>query len=323
MIWKTAAEKLREGQSLYLLLVIHSRGSSPGRRGFKMLAASHGPPEGSIGGGVMEISLVEEARKMLKTGALRAFAKRQVHRKASANSSGMICSGEQVVAFLPLRPEQLPLVERAARASAKDRLKLRLSPQGLELFSPGNETKQANCFFRNEKDWQYEEYLHHRAEICIIGAGHVGLATARIFDFLGFRIQLLDNRRELVQRERARNTPWNILHVNYENLGCALPQAEDLSLLIMTNRYDEDLSVLRQLLQHPCSYLGMLGSKAKVRQIFAQIRKEGFPSALLKKVHAPVGLNIGSQTPEEIAVSIAAEILLKRSKLPEPSSTTR
>ncbi len=312
MIWKTAARKLREGQNLYLLVVIHSRGSSPGRRGFKMLTTSHGPPEGSIGGGVMEIELVKEAQKMLQAGELRAFAKRQVHRKNSKDSSGMICSGEQTVAFLPLSPEQLPLIERLSKASARDQLKLSLSPQGMELLPLGPLVETA-CFFKHEEAWKYEEPVNRRPEVCIIGAGHVGQATARIFDFLGFDIHLLDNRPELVQKEQASHGDWHIAQVDYQNLGQELPVGEGLAFLIMTNRYDEDLCVLRQLLERPCSYLGLLGSKAKVKQLFAQIRKEGFAPDLVEKVHAPVGLKIGSQTPEEIAVSIAAEVLLKRS----------
>ena len=307
MIWKDIAEKLQNGEALYLLLVIESKGSSPGRHGFKMLVTAEGAPVGSIGGGLMELNLSNEAKALLQQKNLKAFAKRQTHRKDVPHSSGMICSGEQTVAFIPLTPEKdLQLFEQISRACEGEKpQKIRITPKGPELL-PQSGPRQLENYCYSETDWQYEESLSAAREVYIVGAGHVGQATARLFDFLQCRVHLLDNRPKLLHSLQGK-LPATLRQVAYNDIQQHIPHKPNIAILIMTTRYDEDLAVLRQLLEHPCHYLGMLGSKAKVRQMFALLKAEGVKQELLQRIHAPIGLPIHSQTPEEIAVSIAAE----------------
>ncbi len=309
MIWKKAWNSLRSGRPLYLLLVIDSKGSSPGRRGFKMLVETQTAPEGSIGGGLMERQLSEQAQELLRKGVFQAFAKRQVHRKEDPHSSGMICSGEQTVAFIPLIPEKhLTLLrEILTAAEGETHCKIRITLSGFELL-PCSGPRQLECHFHSETNWQYEESLLPAHEVYIIGAGHVGQATAKLFHFLQCKAHLLDNRPALLQSLKDQ-TPATLITADYARITQHIPQKSELAILIMTTRYDEDLLVLHQLLNHPCRYLGLLGSNAKVKQIFNSLKSKGIPEKTLQKIHTPIGLPINSKTPEEIAVSIGAEFV--------------
>ncbi len=308
MIWKEILRKLQNDIPVCLLLVIESKGSSPGRKGFKMLVAADGSLSGSIGGGLMEYQLVEEARNLLRTNSQKCFTKRKVHRKSSPHSSGMICSGEQIVAFIPIRTTEAQIIKKIANSpDSNHQQKINISPKGIKLL-PLSGPGQLECHFFDEQNWQYEELPAHQAEAYIIGAGHVGQATARLLHFLHYRVFLLDNRRDLLNKLRGQ-IPATLLQVKYEQITKHIPEKAHLSVVLMTTRYDEDLLVLRQLLPHPYRYLGMMGSRAKVKQIFNQLTAEGIKPEWLQRVQAPIGLLPHCKTPEEIALSVAAALV--------------
>jgi xanthine dehydrogenase accessory factor len=97
--------------------------------------------------------------------------------------------------------------------------------------------------------------------------------------------------------------------INYDEVGDYIPSGKNIMVVIMTQFHTSDAKVLEQLIDKQLGYLGMMGSHSKVKTIFGKLREKGIPNHLLQNVHAPIGIQIKSQTPEEIAVSIAAELL--------------
>lgn len=171
-----------------LLIVLDSEGSSPGRQGFKMAVSADNDLWGSIGGGIMEHKLVEKTRAMLVRGDSEIGTLRQHHDKQhTTGQSGMICSGSQLIAFVPVGRQYLPLLRRIVDDPAAGYLVL--SSEGLKLESelPG----KILGYVEKTSGWEYREWLHDRPVVHIFGAGHVGLALSEVLHFLGFYIKNL------------------------------------------------------------------------------------------------------------------------------------
>lgn len=160
-----------------------------------------------------------------------------------------------------------------------------------------------------------------KPRLLLVGAGHVNLALARAAAPLGFRIAVADDRPDLVTAERfpmaselfAGPTLREALESSFPSAPAASIPAEENSVLIATTSHASDEEALRFFVDKPCFFLGMLGSRRKTRVLLARLAESGVPEETLARVRAPVGLDIGAETPEEIAVSILGEILAERS----------
>ncbi len=302
--WRTISSTLRTGERGALLCVVESTGSSPGRAGFKMFVTANAM-HGSIGGGSMEHKLVELARSLLDKPEAFPFLKRQIHQPGiGQDRSGMICSGEQTIAFFLLGPDQLGLCEAIIGASnAGTATELIICAKGL-FFSAG----PSSTGLDEEGDWAYREPIDVQPRTVIIGAGHVGLALSRTMNQLGFHVHLMDDRAGLNTME-ANNWAHQRTVVDYDAIDAVVSEDENLYVVLVSFGYRTDEVLLRQLIRKRFKYLGMLGSAEKIKTLFAAMRNDGFTEEDLSGVHAPIGLPINSRTPEEIAVSIAAEII--------------
>jgi xanthine dehydrogenase accessory factor len=313
--WEFVHENLEAGEPLMLLLVVESGGSSPGKAGFKMAVTVSGLSHGSIGGGVMERELAGQAGDLLAGGGTRPRLLKLLHHEGAAATaaagkrSGMICSGWQRVALLPLGKDDSGAVDSLLFALKRNRPgRLRFSQAGMD-FQPGKKQAEAFVFScRSDDDWLYREHAGLRPTVTIVGGGHVGLALSRVMAGLDFHVRVLDDREALETMDA--NVYAQEKHVvNYRNVGKYIGEGSGGYAVIMTFGHQADEKVLKQLVGKKLRYLGLLGSPAKIAQIYASLKKQGIAAALLKKVHAPVGLPIHSHTPEEIAISIAAEII--------------
>lgn len=325
-LWKNACTALKRGDECMLLVVVESIGSSPGRAGFKALVTSAGALHGSIGGGSMEHKLVELARSQLKTAGFlrtsgdptevwnatpsRVLLKRQIHRaNEPTDRSGMICSGEQTVALLPLHSEDLDRILQIIKTLEKKRTTdLSLSSSG---FTVGSVASPSGFQKHADLSWSYKEQIGQAPRIIILGAGHVGLALSRTMHQLGFHVHLMDDRRDL---NTMANNQWAHVSsvVDYVKISELIPSDPDLYIVLVSFGYRTDDILVRQLIRNQFNYLGMMGSAEKINTLFAGLRKDGFREEEIGRVRAPIGLAIGSRTPEEIAVSIAAEIISVR-----------
>ena len=304
-VWEFIKEKLSSSQTVMLLVVLESEGSSPGRKGFKMAVAGDDSFFGTIGGGIMEHKLVEKAKAMLLQNEKRVLLMRQHHDKEHhTNQSGMICSGSQLNAFIPLLTSDEPGIEKII---SEEKNTIQLSPKGLELTdSPAGKLQ-----YKSDMDWIYTEPVKDQPIIHIIGGGHIGLALSELMNFVGFYIKLYDDRPDL-NTVTANSFAHEKHIVNYENIDAYFKEMPEDYIVIMTIGYRTDKIVLKQLIGKPFFYLGLLGSDHKIKTLIKELENEGLFEEAVKNIHAPVGINIFSKTSKEIAVSIAAEIIREK-----------
>ncbi len=155
------------------------------------------------------------------------------------------------------------------------------------------------------------EPLSSGPPLFIFGGGHCGVALSRLAAWTGFAVTVYDNRAEwasAVKHPDARRT----VCAPYDDVLAHVGASADAFAVIMTHGHQHDETVLRQLVKHPWRYLGMIGSARKVGVVFENMRKDGFTPGVLSHVSSPVGFAIGSHTPEEIAVSIVAQMIAVR-----------
>jgi xanthine dehydrogenase accessory factor len=156
-------------------------------------------------------------------------------------------------------------------------------------------------------------------DVYVFGAGHVGYWVARMAHDVGFRVHVIDDREKFANTERF-GDGIDVVVENIPEWVANHPLPPTAYAVIVTRGHTHDLDTLRALTRHPLRYLGLIGSKAKVRRIFDELVGEGVADESLKGVHAPIGLDIGAITPQEIAVSIIAELIAaKHGKTNEPN----
>jgi len=149
------------------------------------------------------------------------------------------------------------------------------------------------------------------AELYIFGAGHVAASLYKVARIAGFDITVVDDREAYANRERFPDAE-EVIADDFEKATATLTPSEHSFIVIVTRGHRDDMRVLRWAVQTQARYVGMIGSKRKTITIFEELKKEGLAAHLFDRVHAPIGLDIGAVTPEEIAVSITAELIAKR-----------
>jgi len=315
--WRLILKSLEQHIPVMLLYVLESTGSSPGRQGFFMAVNATGEMEGSIGGGIMEHKFTEMAKDQLreKTGGLTL--RKQVHDKSAAqNQSGMICSGEQTILLYRLhQQEYLHIRNIIASLEQYQNGTLQLSPTGLQFF-PG-QTPAADFLFtkRAAADWLYKEKTGYKNQLIIVGGGHCSLALSRLMRTMDFYIRVYDTRPQLPTFLHNEFAHEKLAIADYSQLAHLIdPGPLHHYVVVMTLGYRTDDAAVKALLNKPFRYFGLLGSKTKNGQLLAGYAASGTDPELLHRIHAPIGLAIHSQTPEEIAVSIAAEIIQVKNK---------
>ena len=154
----------------------------------------------------------------------------------------------------------------------------------------------------------YIEPLEAAPNLYLVGGGHVAFHLAKIAANISFRVHVLDDREKFANTERFPDA----VEVTVDTIPHWLQQAtlpQDAYVVILTRGHRYDLDALRALAPRDLRYLGLIGSRAKVARLYDVLREEALPLKQLQKVHAPVGLSIGAVTPQEIAVSILAELI--------------
>ncbi len=310
-IWDLINKSLKEKVPVMLLYVVESSGSSPGRQGFFMSVNMNGKMEGSVGGGIMEHKFVEMAKQRLQVHSKKALIKKQVHNKnAGINKSGMICSGEQTILLHIVQKNDAEAIKEIIKSLKNNKIGLlKISHNGLE-FSKGVHTPQNYSYkFITDDEWFYTENIGYKNHLYIVGGGHCALALSKLMSTLNFCIHLFDNRGELNTMQKNKSVHEKKCLKNYTTLAKYIPSGQNSYVVIMTFGYRTDDEALRSVFNKNFKYIGILGSAKKIEKMFDQYITEGFDKNILQKIHAPVGIQIKSQAPEEIAVSIAAEII--------------
>lgn len=305
--WVHALESLRAGYRTVLVKVVDHSGSVPGVTGTMAVVSDLGIA-GTIGGGAAEKQLLERAREHREGAVIVRF-------RHTPGEGGTLCSGLQIFAIVPLTRNHEKEVQKLVETLAgHGRGSMELGPEKL-VFEAG--VAASTRFVEENGSWSFTEPLGLLDTLTIIGGGHVSLAFARVMATLPFRIVLLDNRDHLPTME-ANIFAHERRVVDYDQVAEHVPAGDRSWVVIMTYGHLHDRKVLGRLLGRDYAYLGVLGSRAKIHAMFDHMRKEGVSPESLEPVHAPVGLPIRSHTPEEIAISIAGEIISVRNRRETP-----
>jgi xanthine dehydrogenase accessory factor len=296
-------DSIRAGRRTILVFVVDHSGSVPGVTGTRVVV-SDSAFAGTIGGGAAEKELIERAQH--HPGGAEIFRFRHTPR-----GGGTLCSGVQDFAIILLTQQDERNVQAIVETLEHHRTgTLCLTSDGLD-FRPG-ETRP-HSFAADDGSWEYSGPIGIEDTLYIIGGGHVGLALSRVAATLPFHIVVLDNRPDLPTMAANRWAHQQRV-VDYHSIGDHVMEGGRSWVVIMTFGHVHDREVLEGLIGKEFAYLGLMGSEAKVRQMFAAMVEDGIPEAALAGVRAPLGVPIGSHTPEEIAISVAAEIVATRNR---------
>lgn len=290
--YKKVQQVLQTEKRLVLMIVIANEGSSPGRKGFKMLVTKN-QMYGTIGGGIMEHKLVEYAESLLDKPTFEPFLKHQIHDKsAPKDQSGMICSGQQTIAFYDINPSFLSVVNQILTDNYFE-----ITYTNFGINAPSE-----------YPEWTFSETNSLTEKVYIIGGGHVGLALSEVLSRMDFEIHILDHRENLNTMEQNHFVHSRQI-VEFEQIDNYIPEGTNVYVVIMSFGYRTDDIIIRQLINKDFKYIGLLGSKEKIATLFQNMIVDGFDKDRIAKVYAPIGIDIKSETTQEIAISVAAQLI--------------
>lgn len=305
-LWRWLLARLDAQKPAALLIVVDSVGSSPGKIGAKM-AVDAESTVGTIGGGMIEAGLIKTARTLLIDLETEAQIIRRAHYTSKTiQGSGMICGGEQTVLIYPCRQaDKAALGLLLESCSRRTPLTLHITPQGLQALP--YDAAISTAIFQDGENWCYRENSGFSRRAFVIGGGHVGLALSKILDTLNFDISVIDER-DTLDTLQANHYARHKYRIPYTDIEKHIPEGDENFVFIMTHSHRSDQQVLAKLTGKRLAYLGLLGSRHKIDYL-RQTLADQLTDAQWQTLHAPMGLAIASHTPEEIAISIAAEVI--------------
>lgn len=308
-IWQFIYSNLEQDIPVIMLYVLQSKGSSPGRQGFMMAVNALCEMNGSIGGGIMEHKFIEMAKAKMQQEPLQSLYLQVHDKEAAANQSGMICSGEQTIFMYRVKSKDAEtIVPLIISLQSNENATLTLTNSGIHF---SNTIPAENFFFnkKSETEFEYVEKTGFQNRLFIVGGGHCSIALSRLMSTMDFFIEVFDERAALNTMQQNQYAHRQHIVNDYTLLKEMITGGKHHFVVIMTVGYRTDAIVLKALQHQSFAYLGMLGSKAKTGKLLDELMKEGVDKKFIASIHAPIGIPIKSQTTEEIAISIAAEII--------------
>jgi xanthine dehydrogenase accessory factor len=333
VLFKTMLEKINSGEDTVLATIVADTGSSPRSAGAHILVDKNGRVCGTIGGGTLEYKSIQLACGLLE----QRQSRRKTYRlyRNDEEELGMLCGGNVDVFFQFIEGDDkktASLLEECISRLGKDEdlwLFIDLTspadwtmalysggslfPEGMELSGDDIRELARNKEVLIKKRGRriYGEPVNFAGKVFIFGGGHVAQALAPVLNSIGFRCLVFDNREEFVSRELFPHA-LDLITGDYDHIEEKLTVGSGDYIVIVTHAYD--LAVLRQIIDKNCAYVGVIGSKTKAAALKQQLAQEGVSGETLDKINTPIGLRIKSETPEEIAVSIAGEMILRRAE---------
>jgi xanthine dehydrogenase accessory factor len=182
-------------------------------------------------------------------------------------------------------------------------------------FSLGQDAAYDNGLICGGQLEVFVECIAPQPAALIFGGGHISKSLAKVLDLAGFRVSVIDNREAFASKERFPEAA-EVHAAEYEDVFPALTVNESSYIVIVTRGHRDDMRVLRWAVNTPARYIAMIGSRRKTISVVKELEKEGISRGSFEKVSAPMGLEIGAISPEEIAISVAAEMIAVR-RVPE------
>ncbi len=331
-ILDTLIKVLEQGNSAVLGTVVRSSGSTPRTSGARMLLQTDGTLTGTIGGGSIEAACQEKARELFDQTS--SYAELNFSMSASTLADeGMVCGGTASVLLQMVNPDQLDnmLQIRSDYQSGKLPVLLTLLPSNTtppRLIYLNHDTnkvvnedvkkqilqkiRRAPFIFESGDQDIFVESLVSPGIVYLVGAGHVALATAQLASFAGFEVVVIDDRAEFASNDRFPQAQKVLVVDSFDE--CLKELSSNDYVVIVTRGHMHDRDVLAQALDTRAGYIGMIGSRRKRDIIYESLREARFSDLDLKRVNSPIGISIGAETPNEIALSIVAELVKVRSE---------
>ena len=350
-IYERAVEELRKGNVSVLATIIKQAGPSPRGIGAKCLLTKDGTLIGTIGGGRLEAEVLDKAPEVLKSRVPELMS---FHLKGTdVEDTDMLCGGDVEVFLAPMTPEDSSLLSlfeavlKVHRRGGAGLMATIVEPETWQgekapmLFLTAGgaqagsipEYQDIETELKNSAETLVRQRLPKiqrfsvsgrsfgvfidpiisNPVLFIFGGGHVSQQIVPLAARVGFNVTVIDDREEFADPGLFPDAQEVVKH-RFEDVMDGLPLDSSSFLVIVTRGHSFDKEVLAQALRTNARYVGMIGSKRKRGIIYQKLLEEGFTRDDLARVHAPIGLSIGAETPSEIAVSIVAELIQERAE---------
>jgi len=316
-IHRQLLEHIQSGQRIVLATVVKTSGSTPQKPGSSALFGEKGLIAGTIGGGQLEGDVEQIARKALISGSSGLY---YFNLNTEPESPGAICGGETEV-LVDASPDKhrmaLEEMEKALSKGSEGHICTIVSNKPDEDLSiqqkwiTGTDPQLPSD---EENACLFVEPIKPFPQLVIAGAGHVGRALAHLASLLDFEITIIDDRREYACLDNIPDADNFIV----KDIGLAISELEqggDTYIVIVTRGHTSDAEALKACMGSGAAYVGMIGSKHKVAIMKKQFIESGLATEeQWSRIHTPIGISIASVTVQEIAISIAAQLVSERAK---------
>lgn len=343
-VFNEIVQVIARGEKAALSTIVSSKGSLPMSKKAKMLVKQDGTLVGTVGGGCLEADVWSEARQVMEQGVstLQHFILTEKH----AGDEGLNCGGNVEIFTEPVQAGEMQAVFAAVKQLHDTRgsgllatlvtgdseirgHKMLVSESGEVVGTLGD--SELDQRIRQEMDTVLHEDLlkvftldHQGAEVrvfveairpapqlIIFGGGHVSKAISQMAKTVGFRIVIVDDRPAFSNAERFPEADECIV-AEFDTVVSQLPIDRSSYLIAVTRGHQWDQPIIEQAVWTEAGYIGMIGSRRKIALMWKKLEEKGIPRQLLEQVHAPIGIDIHADTPEEIAVSVVAELIKVR-----------
>ncbi len=348
-IYKRLFQELSSGRPAIMATIIRQSGSSPRSLGTRFVVCQDGSLVGSIGGGKLEARVIEAAKDLLGHNVATVMEISMTGKEAAGTD--MICGGEVEVliqGITPANAQACEILESVFRLTEKggqgilamgplpalgkqtelnmilyqpeaevigsirdDNMVLELIRSNAKRIMAGNITDVIS--FGNDGSEVIMEPLFSQPTAIVFGGGHISVNLVPLLDNVDFRVVVVDDRADFANQHRFPKAA-RIIVSDYEDCFVHLEFTPETYCVIVTRGHLYDKTVLENVLVRPTRYIGMIGSRRKRDMVYKALMKQGFSPESLGKVNSPIGLGIGAETPEEIALSIAAELVRVRAE---------
>ncbi len=327
-IFRGIKNALDSGRDVMLNMIISASGSTPRGAGAKMLVFADGTTEGTLGGGRAEYLCKLRSVEALREK--RSFTAAYDMSQNDIEGVGMICGGNVRVCFRYFSGADIGLVEYILELIEEHKeawLITRISESSVDMgvydrengvsFIDGVSSEKAENWTANiysfEEDGHtfFMEPLSRRGTVYIFGAGHVSKELAPLISHLDFRTVVYEEREELAEEFPKGH---NVIVGKFSDIDGNVSMLPEDYAVIMTSGHSGDFEVLSQVLRKDLSYVGVIGSRTKIAITKKRLLDAGISEEKINTLHTPIGLAIKAVTPAEIAVSVAAELILHRAE---------
>ena len=328
---KKMFEYMKSGIEMVLVTVVASSGATPRGAGAKMIVTEEGRIWGTIGGGAVEYRASLMAKQVLEEK--NSFGHAFTLTKDDIQNLGMICGGAVQVYFHYIPKDDASYMEAAKKA-------LELFDRNEDFWMISNLTKSGVfglyskkagfCSLENTEwivsylgrspkvvkegdDKFFVEQVHFSERVFVFGGGHVAQELVPVLSHVGFRCVVMDDREEFANKALFPHAE-EVKLIDFERIADFVEIGKEDYVCVMTRGHSYDTSVQAQILKTPASYIGVIGSASKKAAVYKKLYEMGFTEADTDRITSPIGLSIKAETPAEIAISIAGQMILHRAE---------